>query len=260
MKTVLGLLSCMVLTGCANPYTQFYTELMPEPYPPGVEPLVGEPEVIAGSDIGKDEVRMHEDGYLLVGYSGFTASDATDAQAAQQARMVNASKVIVYSEYQSTKTGVAPLTLPTTNYSTTNYSGNVYGGGSYATYNGTGTTTTYGQQTTYIPYSVDTYEHFASYWSKNTKFRLGVYVDDLSADERALIQSNTGVKVTAVVKKTPAFYAEIFRGDILKTIAGKVLADTEDLPVVVDRNLGKEVKIEILRNGKLIEKSVQLAD
>lgn len=63
-----------------------------------------------------------------------------------------------------------------------------------------------------------------------------------------------------MVKKTPAFYAEIFRGDILKTIAGKVLADTEDLLVVVDRNLGKEVKIEILRNGKLIEKSVQLTD
>lgn len=43
-------------------------------------------------------------------------------------------------------------------------------------------------------------------------------------------------------------------------IAGLILADTEDLLVVVDRNLGKEVKIEILRNGKLIEKSVQLTD
>ncbi|MCY1559990.1 hypothetical protein D9M68_970790 [compost metagenome] len=68
------------------------------------------------------------------------------------------------------------------------------------------------------------------------------------------------MKVTAVVKKSPAFYAEIFRGDILKTIAGEALADTKDFIAVVGRNAGKEVKIEILRNGKLIEKEVKLAD
>ncbi len=259
MKKALAFLSVAVLTGCANPYAQFYTELMPEPFPSSVEPLIGDPVVIAGTDIDKDEVRMLEDGYLPVGYSSFTAGDATEIQAIQQARAVNASRVILYSEYQSTQTGVAPLTMPTTNYSTTNYSGNVYGGGNYATYSGTGTTTTYGQQTAYIPYSVDTYEYFASYWARNTKFRLGIHAVDLDADARAMIRSNIGVKVNAVVKKSPAFYAEIFRGDIIKTIAGEALADTKDLLEAIDRNAGKEVKIEILRDGKLIEKKVKLS-
>jgi len=59
--------------------------------------------------------------------------------------------------------------MPITTYTpqTAYHTGSVYGGGSIATYSGT--TTYYQTQTTNVPYHIDRYEMFATYWTKRQR-------------------------------------------------------------------------------------------
>jgi len=258
MKKITAYLAVLFLAGCANPYAEFYTDRTGGKFPDDFEALSGVPELISGSDQGKDYELMTEEGYGLVGYSSFNAADVNSKKALAMAKKVNASKVLIYSKYTNTVSGSTPLTLPDTQTSTTNINGNVYSNGGYSSYNGTGTTTTYGTKTTYIPYSVNRYEYFASYWAKIKKFRLGAFVKDLDANTRAQTQSNKGVIVTAVVKRTPAFDSDIFKGDIFKKIGDVEISEGSDFMKAIDKYEGKNTKILIYRNGSLIEKNVAI--
>ncbi|BBT14790.1 hypothetical protein WP8S17C03_08390 [Metapseudomonas otitidis] len=259
MKKITLSLALLLLAGCVNPYTYYYTSYISDPLPPDLEISNSEPEIIKGSDIEQDQVRMLEEGFIPLGQSHFISDSASSAQAIEQAKKIKASKVLLYQEYEGTQSGVLPLTTPTINNSTTQHNGNIRGNGGYANYSGTSTTTTYGQQTTYIPYSIENYKYLATYWIRRTYFRLGAHSLELSADERAAIMSNIGVKVVAVVKKSPAFYADIFRGDIIKSIAGRKITSIEDMVAALDESSGKDIDIEILRNGVLIVKKVRIS-
>ena len=105
-------------------------------------------------------------------------------------KKIHASTILLYSKYTNTLSGVMPITLPDTttiqtNASATghsigvgNYSGMIYGSDINAMYSGrsntnsssyvsgSATTTITGNKTTYVPYNVNRYDYFASYWFK----------------------------------------------------------------------------------------------
>lgn len=105
-------------------------------------------------------------------------------------KKVHAATILLYSKYTNTLSGVMPITLPDTttiqtNASATghsigvgNYSGMIYGSDINAMYSGrsntnsssyvsgSATTTITGNKTTYVPYNVNRYDYFASYWFK----------------------------------------------------------------------------------------------
>ena len=97
--------------------------------------------------------KMFENGYALIGYSDFYGRKIDDSQAIEQGKKVKASIVIVYSKFKDTISGATPLILPDTKTSTTNVTASAFGSGGYATGYGSGTTTTYGTQTMYMPYT-----------------------------------------------------------------------------------------------------------
>lgn len=274
-KLFIALLFLIFCVGCAttNPFYQFYQDQTG-----GADittiPIVilpsGEPKIYSGSNAESDSQKMIEEGYWLLGHSSFNAGNVSERQLIAKAKDVKAEAVIFYSQYTNTVSGSIPLTLPdnktiTTNNSGTAFgSGNIYGYGGSAYYSGTGSyygtsnTTVYGTKTTYIPYSQNRYDYLATYWIRMKKPILGAYANDLSSEMREKIGSNKGVIISAVVRQSPAFMADILRGDIIKKVNDLEIIDAVTFHESLPQFAGQTVSIEIFRDGKNIIKEIKL--
>jgi len=261
MIRIIVLIMVLVLTGCSNPFVKFYQDRTGgfdlTKSPQAILPT-GEPKLFQGSDPEIDFQRMVEDGYGLVGLSSFNGGNVNINDALSQAKNVYAEIVLVYSKYTGTRLGVLPLTTPNTQTSTTTLSGSAIGTGGYGNFYGTAKTMTYGTQTTYIPYNVELHDYFATYWIKRKPPIFGVYPVDLNSEIRQRIGSNKGVLVNVVIKNSPAFRADILKGDILRKINGIKLYDAKSFNETVANFAGQKILVEIIRDGKDLQKEFQL--
>ncbi len=261
MKRMVLLFSAVILlAGCANPFAQFYQDRtggIDLTKAPVILPT-GEPKLFRGNDPKVDAQNMLEEGYVLLGLSAFNAANVRATGAIDQAKTAKAEAVIVYSKHTGTNTGVMPLTLPTTQTTSTNLSGNVFGSRSVTSFYGNANTTTYGTQTTYIPYSVERYDYFAMYWIRSKPPIFGAHVQDLSPELRKQIGSNKGAVVLAVMKNSPAFRSDVLKGDVLRRIGDQEIYDAKGFSQMVSAYAGKKVAVEILRDGIELQKEVQL--
>lgn len=251
----------LLLQGCATPFARFYYDLtggMDLSKTPSVVLPSGEPQLYRGNDIEQDALKMFENNYNLVGYSSFNAGNVDVNGAVTQAKKVNASVVILYSKYTGSVSGLFPLTLPDTRTSTTSLYGTAYGSGGYAIYSGTANTTTYETKTTYIPYTVHRSDYLATYWIKMKPPIFGTHIRDLTPEIKQQIGSNKGVLIYAVIKDSPAFEADILKGDVIKKIGDVSVYDPESFQRALSVYEGKETNVTILRGGKEITKSVKL--
>ncbi|MBT6338042.1 MAG: PDZ domain-containing protein, partial [Desulfobacula sp.] len=157
----------------------------------------------------------------------------------------------------NTVSGAMPLTLPDTTTTNTSIYGNVYGSGGSANFLGSGTSTTYGTKTTYIPYSVRRSDYYASYWIKGKPPTFGLIETEIKAETRKLIGTNKGVIAYAIVAKSPAFYADIFKGDILLKIGNVDIYDFKTYMNALGKYGGQKVDVHIYRDGKVIVKNIQ---
>lgn len=260
-KILILLSTAFVIQGCAAPYSKYYydkTGGVDITTNPRVIISKSEPKLYRGNDQEKDVQSMLENGYGMVGYSSFNGGNIDENGALLQAKKIHASVVIIYSKYTNTVSSVMPLTLPDTQTSTTTLYGNAYGSGGYANYSGTATTTTYGSETTYIPYSVNRYDHLATYWIKLKPLILGVQVKELTPEARNEMQSNKGVLVIVVTKGSPAFHSDLLEGDIIKKVDDIDIYDGPELVKQVSEHAGQKVIFTIYRNGVILKKEVQL--
>ena len=251
---------CLVLGAlgaCANPYEKFYQDLS-QPNAAMFAPYKGEPTISYASGNVRDDVnRMFEQGYGIVGVSAFVAPSQGNASVIAQAEKVGASNVLVTSKYQSTVQGSMPITTPTT--STTYNSGmvNAYGsGGGYATGTYSGMSTTYGSQTTYMPYTVDRYEQAAYFFKPLIRRGLGVRMEPLTDQDKQRAQTNKGVHIAAVRQGSPAFLADILPGDVMLAIGGKPTYDSNSLSVAIQEAKGHEAPVSLNRQGMNITKKI----
>lgn len=250
----------LLLIGCARPYDRYFKGL-----PEGVDKSnlifsTEEPKVFRGNidDPEADILTMIENGYALLGYSTFIGPKFNENQAIAKAKELKASAVVIYSKYVDTLTGVQPVILPDIKTSVSNVQVNAYGSRGYATAFGTGTTTTYGTQTIYTPYEIDRFEQGASYWAKKKGQLSGIVPNELPPELRRKIGSNKGVLVIAVVKRSPAFSADILRGDIIKKVNNIDIIDLKQYVQTMMANANKKVTITLLRDGKEIVKEIKL--
>lgn len=259
MKKMLFLLPLLfIFSSCANPYSNFYTDRTG-----GVDILenpniivpTDKPNLIQGSNIKNDGMRMLENGYLLIGESSFNAGNVNQNMAIEHAKKVHADTVIVYSQYTNTLSGSMPLTVPNTQ--TSYHSGNIYGsGGGFANYSGS--STTYGTSTTYMPYHVRRYDYYATFWIKAKPPSLGINFDNLTDELRRKIESNKGVYIIAVVKDSPAFNADLLNGDVIRKFNNIEVTNISHFANLIAENKGQQIELEIFRNGKTIVKQIQL--
>jgi hypothetical protein len=104
----------LTLSGCVNPYTQFYTDRLggrAVTSIPWIVPSSEEPKVYTTVDHDRDTRAMLENGYLLIGFSSFNAGNASQAQAIEHARNVGAAVVLLQSKYTNTVSGSIPWTV-----------------------------------------------------------------------------------------------------------------------------------------------------
>ncbi len=102
----------LVLTsGCASAYQKNYVGVASCPAAPSP---AGPVEVRGGADLRSDDARLAADGWVLLGYSGFSGTKVSEEGARDQARRVGASLVLLYVRPEGFVPGVggSAFTMP----------------------------------------------------------------------------------------------------------------------------------------------------
>lgn len=255
----------LILSGCASGYKQFYRPaqgLTPEMVamrrqaPPPPLPVV---ERAQPSDSHVILDAYAKRGYLMIGHSMFNSGQKQPEESAvRQGQEVGADLVLILNpKYTGSITSSIPITTPTTNTSYSTGSATAYGSRGPVTVYGSGTTTTYGTTTEYIPITVHRMDYGAVYFVKQ-RVGLGVVIRDLNDSERQELQTNRGTAVRLIIDDSPAFNADILVGDIITAVDNIPITNSRAFTDAVRGRAGMVVKISLMRRGQKIEKSVQL--
>jgi len=242
------------MAGCAvvpNPYEKYYSDKTGGPEiarASGVKVFSEPPRLLQGTDPNADFQAMVGEGYAMLGYSAFNGKEFPTDLALEQARKIGATRVIVYHKYTETEHGATAVSVPTFGTAITRTPSL-----------GTISSTAVGSTTAVVPTSMRRYEQSASYWAPIPPGVLGVSARDLNPEERAKLQSNKGVRVIGVVKRSPAFQADILKDDIIKTVAGSEVDDLQGFRAQLKAHAGQRVVLTIIRGDQAISKSVQLS-
>lgn len=248
----------ITLGGCANGYKRFYSDQSLRFSDIGYERSAGAPQLISLSKDPWETIgQMWTEGYAVVGQAAFEGQRARANGALNQAKAVGAAYVAVSSEYQSTRSGSIPITTPTT--TTAHSSGNVSGyagrpySGSYS-----GTTTVYGTQTTYVPYSVDHYNQAAIFFSPLQRRGTGLLVVEMSDSKKREVGTNRGVEVRAVRRGSPAYQADVLPGDVLLSVNGNSIDGLAAGTAAFRESFGSTAKVVLARGDQRITKDIVL--
>ena len=180
-----------------------------------------------------DNISMLENGFDMMGSSGFAAGEVPADLALQHAKAVKADTVLVYTKFGSAKTAVSKMAMI-----------------KEAAKKGGGVV-----EDKDLKEDPTQYDYYASYWAKLPAPLLGVHIIKLvlvAEDEEEAAANkkiNTGLKILAVIKDSPAAKAGLKRGDTLYKIADVELNKPEELSGVVRKYQGENVTIEFERAG-----------
>ena len=258
-------LAAIALTACASGYSQFYRanpNLPPDRIATlRVAPPTGRPLVERGRPEPAAQVldAYAKRGYVMIGSSMFNSgTPESEESAVQQGIAVGADLVLVLNPtYTGSVTTSLPVTTPTTTTSYSTASATAYGRGGPVTAYASGTTTTYGSQTAYVPMTVHRSDYGAVYFIKQ-KFGLGAFFRDLDESERQRLQTNRGAVVRLIADNTPAFNADILIGDVFTAIDEQPIPNAETLSRMLSERRGRPVTLSIIRNGNPLQKTLTL--
>jgi hypothetical protein len=258
------LLPLVLATACANPFHKSYKSSL-ERWPSGeadrLLPVEGQAKIVTSEDMRKDALRMMEDGYLLLGRSVFRSQEVDPELARKVATENNASVILVARKYADSVTEAVAMSewIPEREIKTTE-SGVIQGGANAGQmWERERTTTIQGEfQTEYVPQTTDYYDYAATYWAKSKPPIFGVLVAATNEETRQQLQSNKGVSIRAVIRRSPAFQADLLRGDVITRFAGVEILDPDQFFDTVVENQGKQVDVEFVRNGETKTVSVLL--
>lgn len=254
-KAIFSMAFLLVSIGCKNPFTDFYQDRtggLDLVATGAIAKPTGDPVIYGGDDPEGDYLRMREDGYGLLGFSSFNSGGNVDKDAAiAQGRKVGASIIRLYPpKHTGTRSGAMPMMMPNNTTTYSSGSATAYGPGGTMNVYGTGTSTTYGTQVVVVPYRVSRYDYMATYWAKDIRpIIFGVEFQELTPEERSQIGSNKGARVHVVMKGSPAFRADIMRGDIIKKIGETEIIDVDQARKTTRQYEGKTVSVELIRAG-----------
>lgn len=214
MRVLFVSLVAFVMAGCASGYQTFYKPYVDARTLGNVELLEPgeEPKVYGTKNFDRDIKILKSKMYRPIGDSSFNGEYEDVSNVKAQAKRIGATLVLVNSEYTNTQTTTTHLFVP--NPSTTYHSGSVYGSGGYGGYSGT--STTYGSTAVPITTHQRRYDQTAVFFVKSTeKLRFGIFLNNISNEQRIALERNTGAIIDVVVEESPAFYSNVLPGDIL---------------------------------------------
>jgi hypothetical protein len=255
LRLCLTLAVCSLLSGCQNPWKDFYQgHALPEE-----APFNGTPECIPTNDFDasvKDAVR---NGYIVIGQSSFNAGNNVKVADLQSFGESIRADVIFYASGNQTATQtsmVVPQYHPGTQQ-TTYLSG--YGSNGNSFY---GTANTYSSgtySTAVVPVTVVRMDYLAVYLKRNwNKVILGVQYSPITPEQARMVGTNSGIIADVILRRSPAFAADIYEGDLILEANGQKV-NFDNFSDFLDSHHGKVVELLIYRNGARITKKVKLA-
>jgi PDZ domain len=256
---LLAVFLALTLSACANPYSQFYRptidpKTMPS-YIPASEPL----KIYTTNDFPKDVDALVRKGYTPIGNASFNAASnrVTESQLRNQAAKVSAQVVLISSHYTHTVSGAMPLVLPNTTTSYSSGDATAYGPGGTVNAYGNSTTTTYGTQTTMIPYSIARSDFGAVFFVK-TRTRVGIIAAPIDEATRKRVGTNSGILARLIVDGSPAFNADIFPGDIVLAMGSEKVQSPDQYTQLLNKYEGQSVTFHLDRDGQTVEKTFRI--
>lgn len=245
----------ILLTSCTNRFSSNYiganideiNSYFGEPNYKLTPKLIDRPLEEANNDT--KEMQRHN--FIMLGYSEFVSTKENPNDAISFAYLIEAEKILFYHKYAGTVQGSIPLTLPKTTKINTNY----YGPSGYGDIN----TNIYGQSTYYVPYSEKFYHYLVTYWKKNPFTpKFGILFTDLTDEDKKLLKSNKGIKVTIILNDSIAFKNDIMENDIITNINNNEIYNTKDFNKKLDKNIkNKKIILKIFRSGEFITKKIK---
>jgi S1-C subfamily serine protease len=253
MRRFLLGLSCFAIAGCASDYSLFYTRL--PTMASQTKPYEGEPIVVASTgDPRADVDAMFTRGFGPIGFSAFNGPVRNLSGAIAQAKTIKAEYVVVSRKYaQTVQSAIAMTTLaPRTTYT------NGFVNAGYASGTFSGMSTSFGLQTSYMPFSVAQYEQTALFFGPFAKRGLGILMAEISSQDAQRLGTQKGVIVAAVRRGSPAFEADMLPGDVVSQIDGQPVYDPAGATAAIHNVNGSDMAVTLVRDGHIIQKIVHL--
>ena len=247
------LLGAMSFIGCASTTSvaKFYTEVQSIESVPEECKLAEneEPKVFYSDDIQSDLYFVRSNYFQVIGYSAWNGPDENGAggEDCLQDEIVSfckekSAKVAIYSKkYTDTRNGVYSVPLVNNHYYTDS-NGYMH---SYST-------TSFMTNSYFVNrYDYDVY-FLVPYEQSYVKTpKIGIEFRNLDSADRIKLQRNTGVFVDVVYENSPAFFANLSRGDVIIEINGTNILNGESYSSVSSNLSANDfVEIKYIRNGK----------
>jgi hypothetical protein len=187
----------------------------------------------------EDNISMLENGYDMMGSSGFDAGNIPADLALQHAKSIKADVVLVYTKYGASKGADSKMQMIKEAVKS-------------------------GKELTEKDMADDStlYKYYASYWAKMPAPSLGVHIIKLVPKSDTTDSTDNiagkGLRVLAVIKGSPASAAGLARGDQLIAINDIPLEKPEDLTGFVSKNHGKSINIRYIRENQELTTQTKL--
>lgn len=199
-------------------------------------------QIMLGKQKEEDNVRMLEEGYDMIGSSGFTAQEASPEQAREHGKTIKADRVLLYKKAESAKTSSSKLQLVK---EAAKKGGEI--------------------DPNDLVEEPTQYAYYASYWAKLPMPSFGVHIIKLKlntsgspVEGEESIEELPGLRVIAVINDSPASKSGIQRGDTLLKLADMELSKPDDLFAAVKKHAGQTVDVVLQRNQQTQQVKVTL--
>jgi len=183
----------------------------------------------------EDNIAMMEDGFDMMGTSGFEAGNVSADLALAYGKSIKADTVLVYSKYGSAKTPDSKIQLIKEAMKTK------------------------GEVTAKdLEPEEEKYNYYASYWAKLPTPLMGVHVIKLVQNTDNGPKPEAGLIVIAVIKESAAAKASLVKGDVLLMLGDAVMDQPDDLFAAVKRYAGQTIPVVYERAGDEVTKNITI--
>ena len=198
-----------------------------------------ETKIMRGWDKDTDNVMMLENGYDLMGFSGFVSTNLPPSFALEYGKEIKSDFILIYDRQikegrraskfkQARRKAVEEKRIKD-----------------------------FGKVTEIEITKEDLadpnvmYDFYASYWAKLPKPTFGTHFIELGQGENR--ENAEGIQVIAVIKDSAADKAGILRSDRIISINGQKISTPDELISLIRENKGSEINVGYIRNGKAAE-------
>lgn len=198
-------------------------------------------EIFVSNHKEEDNVSMLENGYDMMGSTGFTASDVPANLALEFGQSIKADRVLVYTKYASAKAQHARADFLRAK---AKKEGKVI-------------------DEKMIEEAV-VYDYYASYWAKIPMPKFGVHIVKLQTvitdpgTDEVEKKEVKGLKILAVIKESPAALANVLKGDDLLKIGDVDINKPDDLFAAVGQYVGQTVPVVVQRGQEKLTLQVKM--